>query len=146
MPISQIEQVKILQVFQALFTATPGQLYLAYFESLVAGGLKIDALAQALTGLPAFFGKVYPEQLSAEVFATRLLDDVVGSRVSAAAKQPAIAYIVDRLTQGASRAELITEVTQTLSTLAADQSEWGNAAVHFNARTATTLVHKKLEP
>ncbi|HIJ91705.1 MAG: hypothetical protein OEV73_08615, partial [Desulfobulbaceae bacterium] len=140
MAITTEQQTRILQMTQAMFGAAPGATYLAAFESSVAAGTTVAALAQSLSGTAIFFGNSYSASLTSAQFAEAFVTDLVGSHASTADKAWATGYIVDRMAAGATQAAIIAELTQALSSVAPENVNWGAAATNYNTSIATKIV------
>jgi Ca2+-binding RTX toxin-like protein len=140
MAITTEQQIKILQLTQAMFNAAPGATFLAQFENSVAVGNTVANLAQTLSGAAAFFGKTYSASLSSAQFADAFINDLVGSSASTADKAWATSYIVDKMAAGATQTSIISELTQALSSVSPENANWGAAATAYNTDVATKII------
>src|SRR5688500_13539629 len=140
MALTDQQQTSILQLTQAMINATPGAIYLEALAAQIAAGKSLADLAQSLSGSDLFFGRNYSADLTPSQFAVAFVDDLVGNRASTNDKTWAINYIISKMAAGATQAELIAELTQTLSTVPASDPNWGEAATHYNISIATKIV------
>lgn len=140
MTITPEQQTRVLQMTQAMFGAAPGATYLSQFESNVAAGLSVADLAQALSGSIAFWGTSYSASLTSVQFAEAFISDLVGDHASTIDKAWATSYVVDRMATGATQADIISEVTQALSSVSHEDANWGAAATFYNTSIATRII------
>lgn len=141
MAITPVQQTQLLQLTQAMFNAAPGATYLSILADKVSAGSSIANLAQTLSGEIIFYGKSYSAGLSSAQFADAFVNDLVGNRASGADKAWASNYIVGKMAAGASQADIISEITQALSSVSPDNAVWGAAASHYNTGLATKIVN-----
>ena len=140
MAISTAQQIKVLQLTEAMFGAAPGATFLSMFTDSIATGNSIATLAQTLSGSTVFFGKSYSASLSSSQFASAFISDLVGANASSADKNWASTYIVDEMKAGAVQADIISQLTQLLSSVSSSNSNWGVAATHYNSAMAIKII------
>ncbi|MFU8790159.1 MAG: hypothetical protein ACNA7G_14105 [Methylobacter sp.] len=140
MSLTNAQQTQLLQLTQALFGAAPGATYLSILGDSLNAGQTLANIAQTLTSATLFFGKNYAANLSPSQFASSFINDLVGNRASVADKAFAVTYITDKMAAGAGQADIITELTQILSSIPSDHPNWGVAAAHYNTGLATKIV------
>ncbi|SFD93678.1 FG-GAP repeat protein [Nitrosomonas sp. Nm166] len=140
MALTDQQQTSILQLTQAMFNATPGAIHLEALRAQMAAGKSLADLAQSLSGSDLFFGRNYSANLTPSQFAVAFVDDLVSNRASTDDKTWAINYIISKMAAGATQAELIAELAQTLSAVPASDPHWGEAATHYNISIATKIV------
>ncbi|WP_432741398.1 hypothetical protein ABXJ76_14290 [Methylobacter sp. G7] len=141
MAITTTQQNQLLQMTQAMFNAAPGATFLAQFSDILSAGSSIASLAQTLSGTGVFFGKSYASTLTSTQFASTFISDLVGSNASTADKDWATTYIVDKMAAGATQASIISELTQTLSSVPGTNANWGAAATAYNTTVATKIIN-----
>ena len=140
MALSDQQQTSILQLVQAMFNVAPGAVYLQSLDRLMTGsGKSLADVAQTLFS-SSLFAKNYSSDLTPEQFAVALVDDLAGDRASADNKAWAISYITNKMAGGATQAEIITELTQALTTIPVSDPDWGEAAAHYNTSIATRII------
>ena len=132
MALTDQQQTAILWLTQAMFNATPGAIYLKALSEQITEEQSVVDLAQSLSGSDLFFGRNYSADLTPSQFAAAFVDDLVGNRAATDDKTWAINYIINKMAGGATQAELIAELTQTLSSVSTSNPNWGEAAVHYN--------------
>lgn len=116
MTLTTQQQTSILQLTQVMFNTTPGAIFLDVLGTHIKNGQSLSGLAQFLSGTNLFFGHTYNDQFPGS-FAQNFVEDLVGDRVSTENKTWAINYISDRMSAGATQADVISELTQALSAI-----------------------------
>lgn len=150
MPLTIEQTTSILNLTQAMFSATPGAVYLDALGAQIESGQTITGIAQALATTSLFLGirdYTKPPQGTDDVvswFATTFADDLLGDRVSAANKTLAVDFVMSRFNQGASQDTVIAEAVTFLNSMPADDPDWGAAALHFNLGYAGRIVDNLL--
>lgn len=141
MALTAQQQTSILQLTQVIFNSTPGAIFLDALGDQVSNGKSFADLAQSLSGTNQFFGSIYNDVLPSQ-FANSFIDDLVSDYVSVSNKTWATNYIIGRMAAGATQAEVVLELTQTLSSIPASDPDWGEAATSYNTRIAEKLVSR----
>ena len=139
MTLTAQQQTSILQLTQVMFNTTPGAIFLDVLGAHIKNGQSLSDLAQFLSGTNWFFGGVYNDQFPGS-FAQNFVEDLVGDRISAENKTWAINYISDRMSAGATQADVIAELTQALSAIPESDPDWGQASIYHNTRAAEKIV------
>ena len=127
MSITAADRTKILAVTVAMFDKAPDTAYLSSLVDTVAGGTSVLALAETLTATDAYKA-LYPSLSPKTEWATKLLDNLVGTTVSAAEKTWGINTLVGLLNGGSSRGAVIYEAAVALNALDTSNARWGTAA------------------
>jgi len=81
MAITAETRTEIIQLVVAMFDAAPGATYLSEFVNLVDAGTSIADLGEALAATDAF-KSIYPDLQTSNEFATKFINNLVGSEVS----------------------------------------------------------------
>ncbi len=139
MTLTPQQQTAILQLSQVMFKTTPGVLFLDVLGAQIANGKSIAELAQLLSGTNLFLNKIYIDEFPS-TFPQHFVEDFLGDSVSAENKTWAVNYIKDKISAGATQAEVIAELTQRLSAIPASDPDWGQASVHLNTRNTISIV------
>jgi len=74
------------------------------------------------------FTSVYPRSMANASFATKIVDNVVGSSASATAKAAAVADITAALTAGMSRGDIVYQIFTNLANKPATDADWAGTA------------------
>lgn len=141
MALTTQQQTAILQLSQVIFNTTPGALFLDVLGSQMVNGKSFADLAQLLSGTNLFLNKIYNDEFPS-TFPQNFVEDFLGDWVSAENKTWAINYIEDKMSAGATQADIISELTQTLSAIPASDPDWGQAATNLNTRIAVNIVFR----
>ena len=104
---------ELVALFIGMFNAAPGATNLNAMVSAYESGQTVLQIAKTLQNNPAF-NTVFPPLLTAQEFANKLANNLLGTEVVAAAKTWATDWVVGRLNAGVSRAEVILIAVQTL--------------------------------
>jgi len=131
MAITAETRTEIIQLVVAMFDAAPGATYLSDFVNQIEAGASVAGLAEALAATDAF-KSIYPDLLTSNEFATKFIDNLVGSEASDANKAWAVAQIESKLNAGDSKASVISWAYNALKAVPTDDPNWGNAAAAFN--------------
>ncbi|MBX3616105.1 hypothetical protein [Nitrosomonas sp.] len=131
MPHLSQHQTTILQLFLAMFNASPGLDNLRILASQLHDNQSLASLTQWLANSAIFYGKDYAH-LNSEAFAHRLVDDLFGEQVSNANKMLIYDFIVNQSAAGVSQDQLITELVNALSVISTSDRNWGQAAIQHN--------------
>ncbi len=141
MALTDQQQTSILQLTQAMFSATPGAIYLQALSDQMDAGISLAELAQSLSSSGLFYGRYnYPDAFTSDQFAAAFVDDLVGNLASDSNKAWATDYIINKMAAGATQAELVTELTQALSAVPASDPNWGAAANYYHMVLVTLVV------
>ena len=110
------QKAEMYQFFSVAFGAAPGTTYWSQVREAVESGMSTLEIVEVFTTKPQFLS-TYPQSLSPEDFATRLVQNVVKDSATPAAKELAAKQIVDALGAGLSRGEVIYNVFSNLAAL-----------------------------
>lgn len=126
MAMTLTQKTDMYRFFAIAFDAAPGTVYMDQLDAALAGGMTVKQVVNEFTTKPAFTS-VYPNFLTNEQFAHSLVENVVGTTASAAAKLEAEADIVGGLEAGMTRGDVIYNVFNNLADLIGDPV-WGETA------------------
>lgn len=144
MALTEQQQTSLLQLAQAMFNASPGAIYLGALGEQLEAGQTLASMAQALRGNELFRDKSYAGDLTPTAFAEAFLEDLIADRATEDNKTIAAGYIVNRMNDGATQADIINEVTGLLSNFPASDADWGEAALAYNTGNADKLADNLL--
>ena len=135
MAMTVAQQKDAYQFFIIAFGAAPGIVYMDQLNDAYASGMKTQQIVNVYTTKPQFTA-LYPNFLSSTEFATSLVNNVVKSSASNAAKAEAVADIVGALNSGMTRGDVIFNVFSNLSKLPVTDAKWGGTVALFNNQVA----------
>ena len=134
-------QTAILQLSQVIFSTTPGAIFVDVLGRQLEQGKSFSDLAQLLSQTNSFLGKFYNDGLLG-AFAQNFVKDFLGNWVSEENKALVISYIEDKVSNGATQAEMIAELTRALSAVPASDPDWGQASINLNTRIAVKILSR----
>jgi len=140
MPLLIKQQTSILQLILAMFNAPPGASNLNYLTIQLKNGQVLENLAQSLAENILFFDKQYDANLSPIDFSEALTEDLFGNRISDKNRALISDYMVNKMSAGSSQVELISEFISVLSSVSTSDSNWGEAALHYNNHNVTKII------
>jgi len=135
MALTATQSKSMYQFFALAFNAAPGVTYMNQLDAAINSGMSVTQVVEAFT-TKAEFTSTYPGFLSNEAFATRFINNNVGSFATDAAKTAAIADIAAALNAGWSRGKTITQVFTNISNLPETDATWGNVVKLVNNKVA----------
>ena len=130
MAMTLAQKTEMYRFFAIAFDAAPGVVYMDQLDAAIAGGMTTQQIVNVYTGKAAFTA-IYPNFLDNAAFATKLVDNVVGSSATAAAKAAAVADIVGALAAGGSRGDVIYTVFNNLAAQPVTDPTWGGTSQQF---------------
>ncbi len=131
-----------------MFNATPGAIYLQALNEEVLAGQSFADLAQAIVNSTSFFignNKYDPFTLGfgqGVVDWSSVIESMTGNHISTANKDWVIYYLNSRY--DISQYQLFTEISETLSSIAFSDPDWGKVAFFYHSRNAQKIVDNLL--
>ena len=139
MALTAEETKELYQFFNVAFNAAPGVEYMnQLYEARQV--MSMEQVVEVFT-TKTQFTSIYPNFLTNETFASRLVDNVVGDSATAAAKASAAADIVAALALGWSRGKVIYTIFGNLANKETTDATWGNTATQFNNQVAVAKYY-----
>ena len=126
MALTNTVKTQLYQFFTIAFDAAPGVTYMSQLADAYLAGISVPQIVEVFTTKPQFTS-VYPSFLTTEQFAVRLVNNVVGTSASDAAKAEAVADITAALASGFTRGKVIYQVFSNLGAKIGDE-KWGGTA------------------
>ena len=127
MAMTLTQKIDMYRFFAIAFDAAPGVTYMNQLDQALASGMTTKQVVNQFT-TKAEFTAVYPAFLDNGAFATKLVNNVVGSSANDAAKASAVADIQAALTSGYSRGDVIYQVFNNLANKPFTDPVWGGTA------------------
>jgi Ca2+-binding RTX toxin-like protein len=132
MALTAATKTDLYRFFAIAFNAAPGVTYMNQLAEASQSGMTVKQIVEVFTAKPEFTA-AYPTFFTNSQFATKLVNTVVGSAATDAAKAEAVADIEAALAAGLSKGTVIFNVFNNLAALTGD-AKWGG--------TATLLANK----
>ena len=128
MAMTPTQKTDMYRFFAIAFDAAPGVTYMDQLDIALAGGMTTQQVVNVFT-TKSVFTAMYPNFLDNNTFATNLVERVVGSSATAAAKLEAVNDIVGALNiAGTTRGDVIYTVFRNLANKDYSDATWGNTA------------------
>lgn len=133
------ERDDLYRFFAVAFGAAPGITYMDQLLDAANAGMSIKAIVNVFTTKPQF-KETYPDSLSNQEYAQKLVDNVVGTSASAAAKAEAVADIVAALSlPNWTRGDITYIIFNNLANKSVEDIQWGPTA----AKMANQVIYAK---
>ena len=119
----------LYRFFAIAFGAAPGVTYMGQLKDAADAGMSIKAIVNVFTTKPQFL-ETYPASLTNQEYAQGLVDNVVGTSATAAAKAEAVADIVAALSPPANwtRGDITYAIFNNLAQKPANDAKWAGTA------------------
>jgi hypothetical protein len=134
MAMTDAQKKDAYQFFIVAFGAAPGVTYMSQLNDAYGAGMTTKQIVNTYTTKSQFLG-IYPAFMSNADFAAKLVDNVVGSSATDAAKTQAKADVVAALNAGWSRGDTIYQIFTNLAGKTGDATWGGTAAMLANKVT-----------
>jgi Ca2+-binding RTX toxin-like protein len=138
MALTAATKTELYRFFTIAFNAAPG---VTYMNQLAAAAevMTVKQIVDVFTAKPEFTAS-YPTFFTNSQFATKLIDTVVGSSATTAAKAEAVADIEAALAAGLSKGTVIFNVFSNLAALTGD-AKWGGTATQLANKVAVAQYY-----
>lgn len=128
----------LYRFFVVAFGAAPGVTYMGQLQEAANAGMSIKAIVNVFT-TKAQFLETYPANLTAQEFAQRLVDNVVGTSATVAAKAEARGQVEAALASGMTRGDITYAIFNNLANKPANDAQWAGTA----KKMANQVVYAK---
>lgn len=117
----------LYRFFAVAFGAAPGVTYIGQLREAADAGMSIQQIVNVFT-TKAQFLEIYPANLTAQEFAQRLVDNVVGTSATAAAQAEARGQVEAALASGMTRGDITYAIFNNLAKKPANDAQWAGTA------------------
>lgn len=139
MPFTAAQRTDAYRFFAIAFGAAPGVTHLRDIEFAYEGGQNTRQVVNTYT-TKAAFKAIYPDTATDAEFAVALVNNVVGTAATNAAKQQAMLDIAVALKGGATRGDVIVQVFNNLAQLKGD-TQWGALAAKLEKQVTVAQFY-----
>jgi Ca2+-binding RTX toxin-like protein len=139
MALTAATKTDLYRFFTIAFNAAPGVTYMNQLAAASESGMTVKQIVEVFTTKTEFTAS-YPTFFTNSQFATKLVNTVVGSSASDAAKAEAVADIEAALAAGLSKGTVIFNVFSNLAALAGD-AKWGGTATQMANKVAVAQYY-----
>jgi len=130
---------QLYQFFAVAFNAAPGVTYMGQLLDAANSGLTVKQIVNIFT-TKSQFTDAYPQTMTNNAFATKLVDNVVGSSASAQAKQSAVNDVIGALSlPGWTRGDVIFAIFSNLAGKPSTDPDWAGTS----KKLANQVVYAK---
>ncbi len=140
MAITVEQRTAIIELVVGMFGAAPGASVLSDLVAAYEAGSSLKQIAANLAKSDQF-KSIFPTFMTSGEFATKVVDQLVGSSVVAAEKTAAVALLTAQLNSGKSRSDVFVDAISALNAVASTNAAWGNAAVAFDNKVAAAVYY-----
>jgi len=131
----------LYRFFAIAFNAAPGVTYMNQLSDAVqTGNMSVKAIVNVFT-TKTEFTSVYPSFYTSTQFANKLIETVVGSSASDAAKTAAKAEVVSALNSGMSRGDVVYAIFNNLANKPSTDADWANTAKQMANKVAVAQYY-----
>lgn len=117
----------LYRFFAVAFDAAPGYVYWNQLVAAGESGMSIQQVVEVFTQ-KSQFTDVYPVNMDNAAFAAKLVNNVVGSAATDAAKKSAADMIVAAMNSGYSRGKVVWQIFDNLAKKPETDADWGGTA------------------
>jgi len=140
MAISVVDRTNLVGLVVGMFGAAPGASVLSDLVASFEAGSTLKQIAANVAGTTEFVS-LFPTFLTDGEFATKVVNQLVGTTVIQSEKDLAITELTSRLQSGQSRTDVFVDAIIAVDALASTNTNWGNAAVAFDNKVAVAVYY-----
>jgi len=130
----------LYRFFSIAFNAAPGVTYMNQLATAVESGMTVKQIVNVFTAKTEFTS-TYPSFYTADQFANKLVETVVGTSATDAAKTSAKADIVAALNAGWSRGDVVYQIFNNLANKASTDATWGTTSTQMANKVAVAQYY-----
>jgi len=148
MAITVEARTSLIELVVGMFGAAPGAKVLSDLVAAYEKGQTIKQIAANLANTIEFT-TLFPTFLTNAEFATKVVNQLVGTEVVAAEKALAVTELTARLNAGASRSNVFVDAIDALDAITSTNAVWANAGAALDNKVAAAVyysVDKQLSP
>lgn len=148
MAITVEARTSLIELVVGMFGAAPGAKVLSDLVAAYEKGQTIKQIAANLANTIEFT-TLFPTFLTNAEFATKVVNQLVGTEVVAAEKALAVTELTARLNAGASRSNVFVDAIDALDAITSTNAAWANAGAALDNKVAAAVyysVDKQLSP
>lgn len=125
----------LYRFFVVAFGAAPGVTFMGQTTAAADSGMSVRQIVNVFTDKPQFLD-TYPASLSDLAFARKLTENVVGASATSTAKDEAVQDIVNGLSSGMTRGDVIYAMFSNLANMPSSDPKWGRTSVKLSNQIA----------
>lgn len=140
MAITVEQRTSIIELVVGMFGAAPGASVLSDLVAAYEAGSTLKQIAANLANTDQFKG-IFPTFLTNAEFATKVVNQLVGSEVVQAEKDAAVTTLTGLLNGGQSRSSLFVDAINAVNAITSDNANWGNAGAAFDNKVSVAVYY-----
>lgn len=140
MAITVEARTEIIALVVGMFGAAPGASVLSDLVAAKEAGMTLKGIAASISNTVEF-KSIYPTFMTNAEFATKLVNNLVGSLVPDADKAAAAVQVAAMLTAGASRSSVVVDVIAALNAVPTSHAVFGAAALAFDNKVDVAVYY-----
>jgi S-layer protein len=140
MAITVEARTSIIELVVGMFGAAPGASVLSDLVAAYEKGQTIKQIAANLANT-AEFKNIFPTFLTNAEFATKVVDQLVGTEVVAAEKALAVTELTARLNAGQSRSNVFVDAIDAIDAITSTNAAWANAGAALDNKVAAAVYY-----
>ncbi len=140
MAITVEARTSLVELVVGMFGAAPGASVLSDLVAAYEAGATLKQIAANLANTNEFKG-IFPTFLTNAEFATKVVDQLVGTEVVAAEKAAAVTTLTGMLNAGASRSSVFVDAIAAVNAITSTNTAWANAGAAFDNKVAAAVYY-----
>jgi len=140
MAITVEQRTSIIELVVGMFGAAPGASVLSDLVASYEAGSTLKQIAASLANTNEFKG-IFPTFLTNGEYATKLVNQLVGSEVVQAEKDAAVTTITSMLNAGQSRSSVFVDAIAAVNAITSTNTAWANAGAAFDNKVAVAVYY-----
>ncbi len=140
MAITVEARTSLVELVVGMFGAAPGASVLSDLVAAYEAGATLKQIAANLANTNEFKG-IFPTFLTNAEFATKVVDQLVGTEVVAAEKAAAVTTLTGMLNAGASRSSVFVDAIAAVNAVTSTNTAWANAGAAFDNKVAAAVYY-----
>ncbi len=140
MAISVEARTSLIELVVGMFGAAPGASVLSDLVAAYERGQTIKQIAANLANTTEF-KNIFPTFLTNAEFATKVVDQLVGTEVVAAEKAAAVTTLTAMLNAGASRSSVFVDAIDAVDAITSSNTAWANAGAALDNKVAAAVYY-----
>jgi len=140
MAITVEARTSLIELVVGMFGAAPGASVLSDLVAAYEKGQTIKQIAANLANTTEF-KNIFPTFLTNAEFATKVVDQLVGTEVVAAEKAAAVTTLTAMLNAGASRSSVFVDAIDAVDAITSSNTAWANAGAALDNKVAAAVYY-----
>jgi len=140
MTITVEQRTSIVELVVGMFGAAPGASVLSDLVAAYTAGQSLKQIAANLANTNEFKG-IFPTFLTNAEYATKVVNQLVGSEVVQAEKDAAVTTLTAMLNAGAARSSVFVDAIAAVNAVTSTNTAWANAGAAFDNKVSVAVYY-----